>query len=237
MSKRKLAMPKVVDIKENKEEKVGDTADENIFSSAVSLINFRKNFQTMLKNEVKSIPENSGEESERLSSVNSNRKQGAFNQEIKKDELPESPKSRKIRKNQLITKITDSIIFLLILLDIAISNLENNIFTKSTINAEVVTFTLTDEINNMRWLLIGVCFLIGILLVFRYFLNLRLLRLRELASNEDGLISTGLFKWMILELIFLLVFSPPYVIGTFTGTMLQGTYTYSYDTIINFVII
>ena len=66
---------------------------------------------------------------------------------------------------------------------------------------------------------------------------LRLLLLKGLAGKSDNLFTTGLWIYLLLELIVNSIFSPPYVEGSFSGRMLKGNYTYSFDTLVNFFVL
>jgi hypothetical protein len=145
--------------------------------------------------------------------------------------------TNKESKLNLRMKYIDSIIFAIIVLNISLSLWENNIFTQSSLNnGEIVNFKVNDTVNTLRWICLVLSLSIVIILIFRYTISLRLLRLKNLAGAKDGIITTGLWKYLLLEIIINLIFSPPYLEGSFSGRMLKGTYTYSFDTIINFLV-
>jgi hypothetical protein len=140
-----------------------------------------------------------------------------------------------------LIKFIDVIILLLILLNIYLSITENNLFTLTTeeINGEVIKYAyhVSSQVNLLRYMCILVCFIIDILLTTRYYFHLKVMRSKQLACASDGLISTGLWKNFIIEIIFLSLFSPPYMETTISGRMLGGSFTYSIDSIINFFLI
>ena len=94
-------------------------------------------------------------------------------------------------------------------------------------------YQITDYISNLRSGIIIVIIINEFLLIHRYLQRLNLMKEMYLASNTDGLISTGLFWPLILEFLVLAVFIPPYLQGFLTGEMMFGYYIYSYDSIIN----
>jgi len=94
-------------------------------------------------------------------------------------------------------------------------------------------YQLTDYISNLRSGVIIVIIINEILLIYRYFQRLRLMKETYLACDKDNLISTGLLRPFCLEFLVLVVFVPPYTQGFITGEMLFGYYLYSYDSIIN----
>jgi hypothetical protein len=133
-------------------------------------------------------------------------------------------------------KYIDYIIFIVILLNISLSIWENNIFTQSLSNGEIVNFKTNDTVNTLRWICLALSMSIIVMLILRYWISLKLLKLMNLAGTNDGMISTGLWKFLLVEIMINMIFSPPYVEGSFSGRMLKGTYTYSFDTIINFLV-
>jgi len=87
--------------------------------------------------------------------------------------------------------------------------------------------------NVMRVVIIAIIGLNEILLFFRYLTKLKLLQERYLACDSDNIFSTGLWWKFIIEFIILGICIPPYVDGTIKGNMIEGTFTYSYDSLIN----
>ena len=76
-------------------------------------------------------------------------------------------------------------------------------------------------------------------LIYRHYsLEVSKMIIRKLLSRygtpySDTLSSSGLLKKMLLEMLVMGVFCPPYLDYEFSGTMLNGTYTYSVEIIIS----
>lgn len=75
-----------------------------------------------------------------------------------------------------------------------------------------------------------------LLLVHRHWtIELVLKKLKGELPSVCGLRSSGLFKFYLAEMAVMVIFCPPYFDYEFSGTMLHGTYTYSYDSLIAIV--
>lgn len=80
---------------------------------------------------------------------------------------------------------------------------------------------------------------IGLLvcIYLHYVFKLKILKLKFLLLPNDTLKTSGLLKKMVLEIILCGIFCPPYNENTFTGTIENGTYEYSLDSLINVVML
>jgi hypothetical protein len=147
--------------------------------------------------------------------------------------LPEDETKYKI-------KIVDFIIFVLIIIQIALALTENDIFnTEMKDKNNIITkkaFSSNSDVTNIRIFLCAVVAVIVILIIIRYLLKLKYLRQVFLACPDDGLYSTGLLKWLIIEIMILGTLSPPNMDDVVSGSMLNGSFVYSFDAIINFFI-
>lgn len=136
-------------------------------------------------------------------------------------------------------KVVDFIIFVLVIIQITLALTENDIFNTEIKEGDKITkasYTLTDTVYNIRVFLCGVVAVIEILLITRYYLKLKLMRQIYLACPSDGLYSTGLLKWLLLEFIILGSFCPPNNTDMIHGAILSGSFSYSVDAIINFFV-
>jgi hypothetical protein len=92
-------------------------------------------------------------------------------------------------------------------------------------------------INAMRGLnfilTCGIIIMIGI--HYRYTLVLG--KLRRRFSPKATIWSSGLIRYMAIEMAIMGIFTPPYLDLEFSGEMLDGTYTYSVDAIISVITI
>jgi Ion channel len=86
-----------------------------------------------------------------------------------------------------------------------------------------------------------ICKRYAVILIYRHY-NLELKKniIRKNLSKYgnfyiDGLKSSGLVNYMILEMIVMGIFCPPYFDYEFSGSMLHGTYTYSIEIIISII--
>lgn len=98
-------------------------------------------------------------------------------------------------------------------------------------------YTSDSTVTSLRIVCIVVVVIIELFLFYRYYLKLKVLRVSYLACSQDNIFTTGLYKYLILEFIVLGIFSPPGLDGIFKGSMLFGVYTYSYDSLIDFLML
>ena len=54
-----------------------------------------------------------------------------------------------------------------------------------------------------------------------------------ISNSTDGFFSSGLYKQMIIEILFCSIFCPPGLQGSISGRQLAGVYSYSYCELIN----
>ena len=93
-------------------------------------------------------------------------------------------------------------------------------------------YTSDDTVTALRWINVVIIIFIVILLVYKYGLEVVVLKTFNCACDEDSIFTTGLWKYLLLEMIVLGIFSPPGVDKLITGKMLNGTFTYSVDSLI-----
>jgi hypothetical protein len=207
-----------------------------------NLINYRKSRKSVnVEDDLKSVNSRTAMKETLISGgrqkINNNNNNNIIQNLNKLNKNKSSGFTYKESKLNLRMKYIDSIIFAIIVLNISLSLWENNIFTQSSLtNGEIVNFKVNDTVNTLRWICLALSLSIVIILIIRYTISLSLLRLKNLAGANDGIITTGLWKYLLLEIIINMIFSPPYLEGSFSGRMLKGTYTYSFDTIINFLV-
>ena len=133
-------------------------------------------------------------------------------------------------------KILDFIICFFILSDVSLSVYTNSRFTvdELDLNDKFVKerFAVDQEIEDLRLCIMGIIGIIEMLIIAKYLIKVNLLRSSLHASKNDNIFTTSLFKPMILEMVVLVVFTPPQINGYFQGDMLFGYYTYSSDSFI-----
>ena len=132
----------------------------------------------------------------------------------------------------------DLIISFLIILNLTLSFVSNWLFTseyeyENGYKKEIKkAYVSTDLIENLKWVIVAIVILMELLLILKYLLKLKFLRRNQLACKEDNIFTTMLIKKMIIEIIVLGIFSPPYCNSIIHGDMIFGRYTYSSDSII-----
>lgn len=133
-------------------------------------------------------------------------------------------------------RILDFMICFFVLSDISLSVYTNMRFTSDEydLNNRILKerFYTDSQIEDLRLCILGVIFIMEVLILIKYYLRLKILRSNLFASDKDSIFSTGLYKKMLLEMLVLMVFTPPSVNGYFSGNMLFGYYTYSSDSFI-----
>lgn len=133
-------------------------------------------------------------------------------------------------------KIIDTIIFLLIITNLILAFVSNNLFTED--KGEIGSPNYKERnssnlsINILRIINLIICITMEILIFFHYYIILQKYKSKDLACKRDGIFSVGLYKGLIIEMIILGIFSPPYYDYILTGNMLTGYFAYSLDTII-----
>lgn len=70
-----------------------------------------------------------------------------------------------------------------------------------------------------------------------YHFRLKILKLKRHILEEDNIYTAGLLPKLIFELFICSICCPPYFDYSFKGYVLQGSYEYSYDAIINVITI
>jgi len=90
----------------------------------------------------------------------------------------------------------------------------------------------TDWGNSIRGVIMFLTCLLDACIIVHYLKRLSIYKLKKEKSEEETLRSTGLLKTMIAELILCSLVCPPKFDYTFSGRMLSGTYTYSWNAII-----
>ncbi len=135
-----------------------------------------------------------------------------------------------------ILKIIDFVICFFVLSDISLSIFTNMRFTTNEydLNDRLIkeSFYTDTQIEDLRICIMCIIFIIQIMIVIKYKFKLMILRSSLFASDKDTIFTIGLYKKMLLEMVALIIFTPPYTNGYFKGNMLFGFYTYSSDSFI-----
>jgi hypothetical protein len=132
-------------------------------------------------------------------------------------------------------KIIDLLISILIIINLGLSIHENNMVTLSLPldininNPEKVDY---NAVNNLKYITLGVIIVIELFLIWKYYLNLYLLRMDSKASKNDNIITSGLWTYFWKEFIILAIFPPPKMNFLISGKMLFGQYTYNTDSLV-----
>jgi hypothetical protein len=131
--------------------------------------------------------------------------------------------SNRIRRR---IKIVDSIISILVIINLTLAIYENNL---NTFDVEDTTYKF---INILKFIVLGIITVIEIFLIWRYYLELRLMRMNGEASKCDNIVTAELWKKFLIEFFILCIFAPPNCDIHITGYMLFGRYNYNSDSLI-----
>jgi len=116
---------------------------------------------------------------------------------------------------------------------------ENEVFYKEITDDAGTILKQRNESNSvctaLRFLNVIITVCICILVLIHYLFRLKLLKLRKLCLQEDNLKTAGLLWKLLLEFFICVIFCPPYVDYYFSGTVLLGTFTYSFDAIVSII--
>ena len=80
-------------------------------------------------------------------------------------------------------------------------------------------------------------YFIVIFISWGYLLYLRMLIETNKVSKYDNLFTSGLYKQMFIEIIILGVFVPPYLNKVISGTQINFSYAYDYNSLLSYLII
>jgi len=140
-------------------------------------------------------------------------------------------KSKEIEKKIYIIEI---IINIILLLHIIASLIQSDMFAKSSIPPDVPKdpYKLNDTIIILRFVAIGLILPLIICLGCRYHYTLQLMRLDNLAANNDNICTSGLILYLFIEIILLSIFVPPYNESKYTITFNEGFIVTSLDSIL-----
>ena len=143
-------------------------------------------------------------------------------------------------------KYVDVIIGLLAFCNIVITIIDNEIYiikndeyydkTNELISPENIHIMgnrkLSNTENLCRFLNIFIVGFSVVFVVIRYTLLLKMLKLENKLSKYDGIVSSGLLWREIIEILFVVIFYPPFQNHTFSGTMLDLYFVYNINSLI-----
>jgi hypothetical protein len=179
--------------------------------------------------------------------VNSN----AFLNMVQKEEI-KTPYGR----NRLFIKWIDCLISILVCVNIATSIIDNEIYMKysdqylqnitSTMNQTESKSTktmslienreITPEENFLRFINLIVVITICTCISLHYYLKIKLLQADRKLSEYDNIFTSGLFKYLFMELFICAFFYPPYMNYVISGVMLGSEFVYNMNALISFVV-
>jgi hypothetical protein len=175
---------------------------------------------------------------------------------IKRIELMQKKEKKKLRDTITTTaalminkkiKIVNVIISILVIGNIGISLFENSIFIDpkyaKDIEGNIIIendvmkiikpeYTADSLVDSMKWLNLAIVCTMELFVILRYLLDLKYLQKINKAGKYDSLITTGLWKGLILEFAILAIIAPPHTTKILKGLMLFGRFTYASDSII-----
>ena len=143
-------------------------------------------------------------------------------------------------------KYVDVIIGLLAFCNIVITIIDNEIYiikndeyydkTNELISPKNIHIMgnrkLSNTENLCRFLNIFIVGFSVVFVVIRYTLLLKMLKLENKLSKYDGIVSSGLLWREIIEILFVVIFYPPFQNHTFSGTMLDLYFVYNINSLI-----
>ena len=143
-------------------------------------------------------------------------------------------------------KYVDVIIGLLAFCNIVITIIDNEIYiikndeyydkTNELISPKNIHIMgnrkLSNTENLCRFLNIFIVGFSVVFVVIRYTLLLKMLKLENKLSKYDGIVSSGLLWKEIIEILFVVIFYPPFQNHTFSGTMLDLYFVYNINSLI-----
>jgi len=169
--------------------------------------------------------------------------------------IKESEKSTNFGKSRFYLKYIDSIIALAVLVNIVLSIIDNEIYTSysdsflknytnhhnitvinMTVLESISNRTISAEENTLRYINALIVILTLILIYFHYFYKIRVLQAEDKLSKYDNLYSSGLYKYMILEMIICGIFYPPHLNLIYSGSTSDVIYANNMNSIISFVV-
>ncbi len=76
-----------------------------------------------------------------------------------------------------------------------------------------------------------------VFLILSYFVHLRILKSTNKISKYDNILSSGLYKQMLLEIILMAIFNPPNFNSVISGNVLGILFVYDYNSLITYLVI
>jgi hypothetical protein len=92
-----------------------------------------------------------------------------------------------------------------------------------------------DFVNYMRILIIFLTIILDICIITRYCIKYQIMRINKESGTENTFFNSKIFIHLFLELIVCSIFMPPFEFGTFSGTLLNGTFSYTFDSVFNII--
>lgn len=161
-------------------------------------------------------------------------------------------------RNRLFIKWIDCLISVLVCVNIATSIIDNEIYiTYSDQYLTNLTMTMqmnltesrtsqtmalienreiTPEENFLRFINLIVVITICTCICLHYYLKIKLLQADRKLSEYDNIFTSGLFKYLFMELFICAFFYPPYMNYVISGSMLGSEFVYNMNALISFVV-
>jgi hypothetical protein len=153
--------------------------------------------------------------------------------------LPSSAKAkplirlRKYRPPRITLKYIDTLAAIAGISGIAIAYYENeDFYSTSSSDGAKERNESTDYGNALRGINMLVTLILEIFIILHYVFKLKIMKLEGDRPPHDSIKTSGLLPKMLMEMLLCAICTPPKMDMTFEGTMLGGSYVYSYNAII-----
>lgn len=158
-------------------------------------------------------------------------------------------------KNKLYIKIIDIVVAALVCGNIVMSIIDNELYIKGSntfIDAYVTKYNLTAVTEDVLVIMKdreispeeNTCRFVNILIVItnlfciylHYFFKIKILKADHKLSEYDNIFTSGLYKYLAMELFVCAFFYPPFLNQIIYGNMLNSVYVYNVNGLISFVV-
>jgi hypothetical protein len=178
-----------------------------------------------------------------------------LNPQMLTEMIHKSEKGSNYTRYTRFMRVGDRILAILLCINIVLSIIDNELyidqsssFLQGKMNTTEFNFTtqitlpllremrnrtISDEENSVR-VLNGLSSCLCVLLVIsHYFFYMRLMIIDNKLSKYDNIFSSGLYKWMLLEMLVAGLFYPPHLNNVYTGLQLGISYAYNFNAFIS----
>lgn len=165
--------------------------------------------------------------------------------------IKETEKETPLGKCKRAVKVIDVMLAIVTCANIVITLIDNELYISYSDNLleknnqtlsisvlkKMTDRKITSEENFLRFLNIGIVSTGVVLVILSYHFRIKLLKADKKLSKYDGIFSSGLYKYLFLELFLITIFYPPFMNNAIAGELLNLFYIYNFNAITSVFVI